>query len=139
MSEIKLTISAVIPYFNSDKTILRALDSVINQTERVDEIVLVNDGSEDDGYDTVRRYIEKHDKHNFIHINFKTNQGQAKARNIGVLKSKSKYIAFLDADDAWHINKNKLQLQILKKENPTLLSCKVCEFTDKIKNDINTM
>jgi glycosyltransferase involved in cell wall biosynthesis len=126
-----ISISVVIPYYNSQKTIVRALDSALAQTKKVNEIILVNDGSVDDGPQIVENYIDNNMEINFKHISFKINQGQSAARNEGAKISSSQYIAFLDADDAWNPQKNEIQVKYLK-ENPgfKVIACKMDYLKD---------
>ena len=93
-----ISIAAVIPLFNGERYISEAIQSVINQTRPVDEILIVNDGSSDRGEDVIRNSFS--DKR--IIILNKTNGGQSSARNHGVDSAKSSHIAFLDQDDLWH-------------------------------------
>lgn len=107
-------ISAVIPAYNASRYIAMAIDSVLDQTHKVDEIIVVDDGSTDNTPDIVAgyeargvRYVRQH------------NQGSACARNAGVALASGKYIAFLDADDFWLPNKINLQLEIFR-QSPDL-------------------
>jgi glycosyltransferase involved in cell wall biosynthesis len=90
-----LQISVVIAVYNGEKCIRDCLESLKNQTYLNYEIIIVNDGSEDD---TVRM-IEPYLSERVLLINFKSNRGVSKARNEAVKKAKGKYIAILDADD----------------------------------------
>ncbi len=93
-------ISVVIPYFNREKTLLRALDSVRNQTEQDFEIITVDDGSSDSSFELVERYRQEHPELAITNIR-QPNGGPSAARNNGVRHSKGEYIAFLDSDDSW--------------------------------------
>ena len=90
-------VSVIVPVYNVEQYLNDSLNSLVNQTifEKM-EIVLVNDGSSDES----RKICEKfEDKYNNIKLINQQNQGVACARNVGVRKSKGKYIAFFDADD----------------------------------------
>ena len=111
-------ISVVIPTYNREKELLRALDSVSHQRLACDEIIVVDDGSTDASEDLVSsfgkscpiptRYL------------FQENQGPAAARNVGIHYAQYSTIAFLDSDDHWH--KDKLQLQYgAMEEKPEIL------------------
>jgi len=89
-------ISVIIPLYNKENYIKRAIDSVINQTYQYFEIVVVNDGSTDNGPDIVWAYKDPR-----IKIIDQSNQGSYIARNRGIVEAKSDLIAFLDADDEW--------------------------------------
>lgn len=94
-----MKISVVIPLYNKKSTILRAVNSALNQTYQPQEIIIVNDGSTD-GSDQVVAGIDDR----LIRYFYQKNQGVSAARNRGVDESKCEWIAFLDADDEWHTN-----------------------------------
>jgi glycosyltransferase involved in cell wall biosynthesis len=113
-------VSVVIPYFNREDTILRALDSVVSQTYTNYEVILVNDGSTDSGQELVEEFILRYP--NFKNINQK-NQGPSAARNTGIKAAKGDYIAFLDSDDSWEVNKLKIQMQYIEAYSADLIAC----------------
>lgn len=92
-----MLISVVIPMYNASKHIEDMLESVVNQKYKNMEIIIVNDGSIDDSETKARKYLENK-KVEFKIIN-KENEGQSKARNIGIRESKGDYIVLVDADD----------------------------------------
>lgn len=105
-------ISVVIPLYNKEQSIAKTLDSVMAQTYRDFEVVIVNDGSTDHSAQVVEEYIQK-TTHNVAPNNAaqptmrlinKTNGGVSSARNRGILDAKGEYVAFLDADDLWANN-----------------------------------
>lgn len=89
-------ISVVIPVYNCEKKIARCLDSVIGQTYKNLEILIVDDGSSDNSVEICREYAKKYD--NIVLIE-QENQGAAAARRNGVRCAKGDYIGFVDADD----------------------------------------
>jgi len=89
--------SVVIPLYNKEHTILSTLSTVLNQTYKEFEIVIVNDGSTDNGVQKIRSYSTD----SRIKIIEQENQGVSAARNTGVHNAKYDYIAFLDGDDEW--------------------------------------
>ena len=91
-------ISVVIPLYNKAHTIVNTLSTVINQIYTDFEIVIVDDGSTDNGVNT----IVQHFSDPRIRIINQPNAGVSAARNRGVQESIYQYIAFLDADDEWH-------------------------------------
>lgn len=103
-------ISAVIPMYNAENTIIRALKSIEKQTHGVDEILIINDGSTDRSADFVKEYI----KISTIKIKLITqnNSGVSSARNTGIKLANHDFIAFLDSDDEWCIDKLKLQMPL---------------------------
>lgn len=106
------TISVIIPAYNASGTILDCINSVLQQTVSIFEIIIVNDGSSDKTESIVNEFIVKRNQSN-IFIFSQPNGGQAKARNKGIIESKGDWIAFLDADDRWLPEKTALQLNIL--------------------------
>ena len=95
-----LSIVAIIPLYNGAKYIEGAVRSVWAQTRAPEELIVVNDGSTDDGVQVVERLANKGP----ITLLHKSNGGQSSARNYGVFHSKSPLIAFLDQDDVWYPN-----------------------------------
>lgn len=92
-------IAVVIPLYNGSRYIRQAIDSVLRQTRRPDRIVVVNDGSSDDGADVIATSYPQH----AVEIIHTENGGQSRARNIGVQAAAGcGRIAFLDQDDVWY-------------------------------------
>lgn len=120
-------ISVVIPVYNKSKTIVRCLESVIGQSEPPSEIVIINDGSSDNSYNLIQRWIKKLKTQIPIYLISNDNKGVAYSRNLGIEKSNYKYIALIDADDYWEsdflINMKKV---IDRYPNIALATCKHC-------------
>jgi glycosyltransferase involved in cell wall biosynthesis len=93
-------ISVVIPLYNKEAEIERALRSVVEQSLTVGEIIVVNDGSTDSSKEIVERFILAHPEAG-IHLINQKNSGVTTARNRGIKEAKGDYIALLDADDWW--------------------------------------
>ena len=93
-------ISVVIPLYNKEAEIERALHSVVEQSLTVGEIIVVNDGSTDSSKEIVERFILAHPEVG-IHLINQKNSGVSTARNRGIKEAKGDYIALLDADDWW--------------------------------------
>lgn len=89
-------ITVVIPLYNKEAEVARAVRSVLSQTFRDFQLLVVDDGSTDDGPDIVRRISDPR-----ITILRQTNQGVSAARNAGVAAARASLVAFLDADDEW--------------------------------------
>src|ERR1700722_14645071 len=100
MGETGLRIATIIPLYNGARFIAQALDSVLDQNLRPDEIIVVDDGSTDDGPRIVQRFVRNYP----IRLLQKPNGGQSAARNFGVANSSATHIALLDQDDAWYPN-----------------------------------
>ena len=89
--------SIVIPLYNKAHTIERTLSTVLNQSFKEFEVVIVNDGSTDNSEEVIRNFTSD----SRIKIINQENQGVSAARNKGVSLSSFEYVAFLDGDDEW--------------------------------------
>ncbi len=92
-------ISCIVPVFNGARYLAEALESILNQTCRPLEIIVVDDGSTDQSAAVIRRYGNR------VRSFFQDNAGPAKARNRGLSECGGDFVAFLDADDLWHPEK----------------------------------
>lgn len=110
-------VSVVIPVFNGASFITRAVDSVLAQTCKDFEIIIVDDGSTDDTQAVLARLAQTS---GIICLQQK-NAGPAQARNIGIQSAKGENIAFLDCDDIWFPEKLETQLTILKGNSQPVL------------------
>lgn len=94
-----IKVSVSIPAYNYANYLPEAIDSILAQTLKDWELVVVDDGSTDNTKEVVYRYIKKYgDKIRYV---YQENRGLAGARNTGILNTLGEYIAFLDADDIW--------------------------------------
>lgn len=109
-------VSVIIPAYNAKKTILRTLQSALNQTYSPIEIIVVNDGSTDTTLEVVRSIKDKR-----IRVYSQSNKGPSAARNYGAKKAKGEYLSFLDADDLWDKDKIKIEMGLLKDSSKTAL------------------
>jgi glycosyltransferase involved in cell wall biosynthesis len=100
-------VSVILPAFNAESTVGRALASVVAQAVPDVELIVVNDGSTDGTADVVRALCPT------ARIVTQPNRGVAAARNTGIANARGELIAFLDADDEWHAGKLKRQLGLL--------------------------
>jgi glycosyltransferase involved in cell wall biosynthesis len=105
-------ISVIIPVYNCDRYLNAAIQSVLQQTYAVSEIIVANDGSTDGSADVARQYPQ-------VTLIEQPNQGLSSIRNFGVQHAKEEFIAFLDADDLWEQNKLARQMQTFQ-EHPEL-------------------
>ena len=99
-----MKISVIIPVYNSSTYLRKCLDSVVNQTLKDIEIIVINDGSTDDSKNIIEEYSCKYK--NIIFID-QENKGIGKTRNIGIKKATGEYITFVDSDD--YIKENMLE------------------------------
>ena len=131
--------SVIIPMYNSEKTIVRCLDSVFKQSFKSEiEIIVVNDGSTDSSSDIVSEYSNLNNPFNITLIN-QENGGVSKARNTGMKLANGNYIALLDSDDEWFPEKLEMQLKVFESDNeisfiggliykPSLVNQKIIEI-----------
>jgi len=110
-------VSVVIPFYNRRKEVLRAVDSVLNQTHKNFEIILVDDGSTDD-LSEVEKLAKKNSNIKLYHN--KENRGVSASRNFGISKSTGDYIAFLDSDDEFKPNKLEIQVHYMVASNANI-------------------
>ncbi len=89
-------ISIIIPIYNGEKYIKNCIESVLHQSFKDFELILINDGSTDNSQKISEEYQEKY---NFVRVYFKENGGVSSARNLGIQKAKGQYITFIDSDD----------------------------------------
>ncbi|NLH15550.1 MAG: glycosyltransferase family 2 protein [Phycisphaerae bacterium] len=107
-------VSVVIPAWNVELFIARAIDSALAQTRPPDEIIVVDDGSTDGTADIARGYG---DRVRYLH---QPQTGAAEARNRGIAEASGRWVAFLDADDEWLPDKLNRQMQLLAR-NPDIV------------------
>lgn len=105
-------ISVIIPAYNSEETIAKTIQSVLNQTLANFELIVINDGSQDSTLDIVTKFTDSR-----IKVFSYPNQGVSASRNRGLNHAVGEFITFLDADDIWTRDKLEMQLQALE-DNP---------------------
>lgn len=106
-------ISIVVPVYNCEKFIEETITSVLNQTYKDFELILVNDCSTDKSVDKIKSFSDARIRL----IEQETNQGAYAARNRGVKEARGRYIAFLDADDIWEPVKLEHELTFMEEED----------------------
>ena len=125
MKNINPLVSVIIPSYNGVPFLKDAIKSVLEQTYKNFELIIVDDSSEDNTYGYILNLIKKDKRIKY----FKTpkNTGTpAAARNFGVKRSKGNFLSFLDADDLWHKDKLEKQINSLKKN--TVISCTAANY-----------
>ena len=106
-------VSVIIPTYNRPEYICEAIESVLTQTYKNYEIIVINDGSIADIKKVLDSYMSK------IKYIYQENKGITATRNIGIKNSKGKYLAFLDDDDLFELRKLEIQVPILE-NNPKI-------------------
>lgn len=124
-------ISVIVPLYNKEQWVLRCILSVIKQTYKNVEILIINDGSTDGSRDMVSSIDDSR-----IKIYDKPNGGLSTARNYGIAKSKGKYIALIDADDEWASKHLEYMLKGFEQSQEIILVCNdLIETADGIKEN----
>tara|TARA_R110002111_G_scaffold123306_4_gene187293 strand:- start:3184 stop:4158 length:975 start_codon:yes stop_codon:yes gene_type:complete len=131
-------VSVIIPVYNSEKHIEKCVSSVINQTYKNVEIILVNDGSKDNSPLICDSFSKNYTKVKVLHIE---NGGAGAARNAGVKLASGNYISFVDSDDWIHPTMIEIMLSALHQTNSKIVECDIT-YTEKyafktINDDIN--
>jgi glycosyltransferase involved in cell wall biosynthesis len=111
-------VSVVIPTYNRAEKVRRAVESVLAQSFKDLEVIVVDDGS-CDGTGQILRHVFG----DRIHYHFQPNQGVSAARNKGIEEAKGEWIAFLDSDDVWEREKIEWQLKALEQFDPQCCAC----------------
>ena len=109
-----LKVSIILPNYNSSKTIKETISSVLNQTYKNWELIIVDDNS-DKKTKSILSKFKKFKKIKTFYLN--RNKGVAYCRNLAIKKSKSYYLAYIDSDDLWKKNKLNLQINFMQKNN----------------------
>lgn len=121
-------ISVILPTYNRAHLIKRSAESVLNQTYRNLELIIVDDGSTDN----TKSVIESLNDKRIVYI-YQINQGCCAARNKGIEVAKGQYIALQDSDDTWHLDKLEVQIQALKENNADVVFSKLFTIGNLIK------
>lgn len=115
------TCAIIVPVYNTEKYISRCLDSIISQTYKELEIIVVNDGSVDGSEDIVKRFCEKDERIKYI---YKENGGAASARNLGLDSiQNSLYVTFVDSDDYIHEDYIKRLVYVMEQTDSDVSVC----------------
>ncbi|MDF1877431.1 glycosyltransferase [Sulfurimonas sp. SAG-AH-194-L11] len=122
-----MKISVIIPSYNRDEFLQRAIESVLKQTYQALEIIVIDDGSTDNTSIIVQKFPN-------IKYIYQKNSGVSSARNLGIANACHEWLAFLDSDDEWVTNKLEEQVSFHKDYSETFVS-----YTDEIwiRDDIN--
>lgn len=133
-----LDISVIVPVYKVEKYLKQCIDSIINQTFKNIEIILVDDGSPDSCGVICDKYSKIDSRIKVIH---KKNGGLSSARNAGINASKGKYIAFVDSDDYTENTMYEKLYKLIEKYQADIVQCKYSEVSEEgklINSSINT-
>ena len=120
------------PVYNGERYISEAIESVLSQTYQNFELIIVNDGSTDNSKAVIAPYLGD----SRIRYFEQCNAGVAAARNAAIKESQGELIGFLDQDDYWYINKLKIQIEYLERNQDISLVYSDYEIIDEINNKI---
>lgn len=125
-------VSVIMPSFNTEKYIKDAINSVLGQTYKNIELIIVDDCSTDNSVDVIKKYDDPKIK---LIVN-KCNKGAAFSRNIALIESKGEWIAFLDSDDIWEPKKLEEQIRFMINSNCWFSYTDYREFKDNVNDCI---
>lgn len=113
-------ISIIIPVYNSEKFLNKCLDSIVNQTFKDFEVIIIDDGSTDSSIKIIEKFCSEN---NNFYFQRQSHSGQGTARNLGIQKARGDFLSFIDSDD--FIHKNFLQTLYLtaKNNNADIVCC----------------
>jgi len=129
-----MKVSVIIPTYNREQLLKRAIQSVLNQTFRDFEIIVVDDGSTDNTKEIIDSFTS--DKIKYIYES--NSGGAARPKNTGIKNAQGKYIAVLDSDDEWLPQKLEKQIELLEIfQDPKLgaVGCDVFVFENGYKTE----
>ena len=121
-------ISVIMPAYNAEKFIDESIMSVINQTFKDFELIIVNDGSIDNTVNIIKKYIKKDSR---IKVINKKNGGLSDARNVGIKNSNGDYIFFMDSDDCIQEDTLEILYSLQDDKEMTIVACEFERF-DKL-------
>jgi len=108
-------ISVIMPVYNSEKYLAKAIESILNQTYRNFEFLIINDGSNDSSVEIIKRYAKKDER--IILINRKENKGIVYSLIEGINQARGEFVARMDADDISLPNRFEVQIEYMIKNN----------------------
>lgn len=127
-------VSIIVPVYNVEKYIERCLNSLVNQTLKDIEIIIVNDGSADGSKGIIQKYLNKYK--NIVYLE-KENGGLSSARNYGIPYAKGEYIGFVDSDDYVELTMYEKMYNKAIEEKSDMVECDfIWEYPNKKREDI---
>lgn len=130
----KYKISIIVPVYNAEDYLKKCVDSLISQTYKNLEIILIDDGSTDNSLELCEKYKKIDNRVKVIH---KENGGPSETRNLGIKNASGDYITFVDADDYISANMYKNLINSMKKFNSDISVCKIKKVNKYKKNNIS--
>jgi teichuronic acid biosynthesis glycosyltransferase TuaG len=111
-------VSVITPMYNGERFVVQTIDSVLSQTYPLWELIVIDDGSNDNGPALVNKYAQRDTR---IQLLRQGNRGSASARNKGIRHARGQYIALLDADDTWNPDFLQKQLDLMREKQTELV------------------
>lgn len=124
-----IKVSVIIPVYNTEKYLIKCLDSVINQSLNSIEILCVDDGSTDGSFAILSNYAKK-DKRLLVLKHNLGNRGPGFSRNFALSHAKGQYVAFIDSDDYVHLDMLKKMYNVAFEESADLVMCTIKKFNN---------
>ncbi len=121
-----IKVSVVVPIYNADKYLEQCLDSVVNQTLKEIEIILIDDGSTDDSAKICQKYLSD----NRVSYYYKENEGLAAARQDGIERCSGEYVGFVDSDDWLELDMYEKMYSAAKSNDSDIVFCNCVENED---------
>lgn len=119
-------VSIIVPIYNVEMYLRGCLDSLLNQTFKDFEVIMVDDGATDSSGAIADEYAQKDERFSVIH---QKNKGLSGARNTGLQVAKGDYISFLDSDDYFHPDFLKLMMKVAQNEQTDVVFCNLAHTT----------
>ncbi|MGM0496745.1 MAG: glycosyltransferase family 2 protein [Bacteroidota bacterium] len=132
-----MSVSIIMPAYNSADYIAEAINSVISQTYKDWELIICDDNSSDETVNIVKDFQDKDNRIKLIEL--KNNGGPAVARNHALKNTNNKFVAFLDSDDIWHPRKLEIQLDFMEKNGYAFTFTSYKRFSHNGTKDYNVI
>jgi len=130
-----IKVSIVVPVYNMETRLKRCLDSLVNQTLKEIELIIINDGSKDKSIEIIRDYEKKYKN---IKVIDRENKGISETRNEGISLSKGKYIAFVDSDDYVELDMFEKLYNKIEKDKSDIVVCGYKSFYENSEEVLYT-
>ena len=140
MKSSSVKVSIIVPVYNVEKYIKKCLDSLVRQTLKEIEIIVVNDGSPDNSQKIIDKYVKKYP--NKVKSYIQKNGGQGSARNFGLTKATGEYVGYVDSDDFVELDMYERMYNKAKEEKSDIIVCgsyNVNEITALKETDLDKM
>ena len=119
MSKLPM-VTVGVPLYNHEKYIVKCLESIVKQSYKNIELIVIDDGSPDNSYEVAKNYLENQTYNNNYIIKTRPNKGMCNTLNEIAKQAKGEYVSFTASDDFWMLNKIEEQVEFLEK-NPNIV------------------